>query len=523
MFTNRLARLAVPTAIALSTAGLVGTTTTSAAAVGCASSVAGDINGDGHADAAVGEPGDAVFAGAVHIFYGTVDGLVADPSGTALNDQLFTQATPGVPGASESGDAFGGTTTLADVNGDGCADLAVGVFGENDGRGSIVVLYGSPGGITTTGAQAFSENGLFGAGRGKIGEQFGAAFASGDFNDDAIADLAVSAPGEEVTTGGANQGGVAVLYGAAGGLNSGAAPAFITQASAGVPGAPEDTDRFAESLAAGDFGGDGVDDLAVGVPGENEFKGIVQVLPGQAGTGLGVTAGMTVSQDTPGVPGVAEVDDQFGFTVAAGDATGDGRADLAVAAVGENNVRGAVSFLPGSASGLTGTNSQIWSQDSTGVEGIAGDGDAFGFALVMAPLDNGPLADLAIGVPFDTIGSTSNAGGVNVLLGTGTGLSAVGAGQRFTQNTQGIAGTAEPEDGFGFSLTAAPIQTTGQDSLVIGAPFESLGSSQETGIVHQLATFEFGPNPLGSVSLYLDATGVKGTSEDSSLFALAVG
>jgi hypothetical protein len=523
MFTKSLTRLAVPAAVVLSTAGLVGMNATTAAAVGCPSSVARDINGDGHADVAVGEPGDHAFAGAIHIFYGTINGLVADASGTALNDQLFTQATLGVPGASESGDAFGSTTTLADLNGDGCADLAVGVIGENDGRGSIVVLYGSPGGLTTTGAQVFSENALFGADQGQIGEQFGEAIASGDFNDDSIADLAVGAPGEEFTTGGVNQGGVAVIYGAAGGLSSGAAPSFITQASPGVPGVPEDTDRFGEALAVGDFGGDGVDDLAAGVPGENEAAGIVQVLPGQAGTGLGVTAGMTVSQDTPGVPGAAEVDDQFGFSVAAGDATGDGRADLAVGVVGENDVRGAVSFLRGSATGLTGTNSQIWSQDSAGVVGIARAGDAFGFALVMAPLDNGPLADLAIGVPFDNVVSTPNAGGVNFLLGTGSGLSAAGAGQRFTQNTSGIAGTAETDDGFGLSLTAAPIQTTGEDSLVIGAPFESLGSSTETGMLHQLATFEFGPNPFGSVSLNLDVPGVKGASEDTSLFALALG
>ena len=58
--------------------------------------VAGDINADGHADAAVGEPFDADQAGAVHVFYGTVGGLVADASGTARDDQRFTQDTRGV-------------------------------------------------------------------------------------------------------------------------------------------------------------------------------------------------------------------------------------------------------------------------------------------------------------------------------------------------------------------------------------------------------------------------------------------
>lgn len=59
--------------------------------------VAGDINADGHADVAVGEPFDSDMACAVHVFYGTAGGLVANTSGTARDDQLFTQDTPGFP------------------------------------------------------------------------------------------------------------------------------------------------------------------------------------------------------------------------------------------------------------------------------------------------------------------------------------------------------------------------------------------------------------------------------------------
>ncbi|HEX5878557.1 MAG TPA: FG-GAP repeat protein, partial [Actinomycetota bacterium] len=83
--------------------------------------MAGDINADGHADVAVGEPFDADLAGAVHVFYGTVGGLVADASGTARDDQLFTQDTPGVPGVGEVGDAFGESTVTADFDADGRA------------------------------------------------------------------------------------------------------------------------------------------------------------------------------------------------------------------------------------------------------------------------------------------------------------------------------------------------------------------------------------------------------------------
>jgi hypothetical protein len=518
MFATRLHRIAAPTVIAVAVLGLLGLSAPAASAAPCAATVPGDINGDGQADQAIGEPGDAVFTGAVHVLYGTGNGLVVNASGTALDDQLFTQATPGVPGTGEEGDVFGTSTLLADVNGDNCADLVVGALGDN----SFTVLYGSPSGVTTIGAQAFDQDGLFGSGTKRSPEAFGTPIVSGDFNADGTADVAVGATGDVVGTGW-EQGSVAVIYGAAGGLNTGATAAIlITQESSGVPGTSENGDLFGDALAAGDFDGNGVSDLAVGVPGENNGSGIVQVLPGKAGSGLGALAATTYSQDTAGVPGVAENDDRFGFAVAAGDATGDGRADLAVGAIGENASRGAVSFLRGSASGLTGTGSQIWSQDSAGVGGVAGAEDQFGFSLVMAPLDNGPLADLAIGVPGDAIGSTPKAGSVNWLLGTSGGLTAKGAGQRFTQNTDGIAGTAETNDAFGFTVSAAPIVTTGEYNLVIAAPFEKLGSTRGAGMVHQMATFEFGPSPVDSRSFTLDSAGVKGTKETSSLFGHAL-
>jgi hypothetical protein len=110
------------------------------AAPRCTSGVPGDVNGDGYAEVAIGEPGNAGARGAVHVFYGQRSGLVFNASGTARDDQYFSQATAGVPGAAEAGDKFGTDTVLADFNDDGCADLAVGSPGENATTGLVHVF-----------------------------------------------------------------------------------------------------------------------------------------------------------------------------------------------------------------------------------------------------------------------------------------------------------------------------------------------------------------------------------------------
>jgi hypothetical protein len=63
------------------------------------------------------------------------------------------------------------------------------------------------------------------------------------------------------------------------------------------------------------------------------------------------------------------------------DFNGDGAADLAIGARGENNFAGAVHVLYGSAGRLTAAGSQRWSQDSPGIADVAEDFDSFGESL----------------------------------------------------------------------------------------------------------------------------------------------
>ncbi|MCD7443848.1 VCBS repeat-containing protein [Streptomyces lincolnensis] len=120
---------------------------------------AGDINGDGYDDVAVGAPGEELGhddgAGMVTVLYGGRDGL------TGKGAQGFTQDTKGVPGAVEASDNFGGSVGLLDVNRNGYADLAAAAPRENmeegasTGEGAVWSLRGRPTGIVTDAAFTF--------------------------------------------------------------------------------------------------------------------------------------------------------------------------------------------------------------------------------------------------------------------------------------------------------------------------------------------------------------------------------
>ena len=97
----------------------------------------------------------------------------------------------------------------------------------------------------------------------EIGDGFGSSLAIGDFDADGYGDLAVGVPQERTDTG-AWVGAVSVIHGSSGGLTADGNQFWELDAGDGVPGNGEDDDDFGAALAAGDFDGDGADDLAIG-------------------------------------------------------------------------------------------------------------------------------------------------------------------------------------------------------------------------------------------------------------------
>ncbi|WP_028799252.1 FG-GAP-like repeat-containing protein [Streptomyces sp. 142MFCol3.1] len=362
---------------------------------------AGDFDGDGYTDLAVGTPGENVGdapQGAVTFLWGSSSGL----TGTAGSLPLGT-------GFYESGQ----TLAAGDLDGDGIIDLVIGeskntVFftqggvsrkGVPDGMGGITTpVTNASGGVASLATGDVNGDGISdlvvgGNVRAETQETFtnslylfaksaqditywgdvanGTQTSVADLDGDGYGDIVTGNPLEPsswMTTDYA--GGVTIRYGCASGVDTGRAARSITQNTSGIPGASEEWDSFGASVSVGDINADGHPDLAIGAPqetiGDDGYTGSVTVVYGTANGPTG-TGSRAYSQDTAGVPGTAEADDRFGDAVRLSDTNADGKADLAIGATGENDSDGALWSLRGASSGITTTGGVSFGPATLGI------------------------------------------------------------------------------------------------------------------------------------------------------------
>lgn len=286
-------------------------------------------------------------------------------------------------------------------------------------------------------------------------------------------------------------GSVNVLYGSKSGL-TGKSDQVWHQDVSGIDGRANAEDYFGTNLTAGDFNGDGRDDLAVGLPteyvGSSINAGFVNVIYGGA-NGLTAVGDQMWHQDSAGVPNTAEANDKFGFELAAGDFNGDGYEDLVASAPEEDsNAGGVVTIIYGSKNKLTDAGSTELSPAILGYMSYVG--AYFGASLAVGDFNGDGKDDLAIGAGSEKLGNILYVGAAYVVYGGSDGLEVAGR-QKWNQDSVGIPDATEEYDSFGGSLATGDYNGDGYVDLAIGVPGESFTGAQQAGAVQVLYGFFF--------------------------------
>jgi hypothetical protein len=260
----------------------------------------------------------------------------------------------------------------------------------------------------------------------------------------------------------------------------------LGESTAEILGHDDHVEKFGAAAVAGDFDCDGIDDVAVGAPLEAPTGTTVNT--GAVYLFKGTTFGLVPWDrlDPKALNPDVKDNDRFGFSLAAADFNGDHCVDLVVGAP-LTDVHGAVDagavYLYLGAPQGPGHDPLHKSTEMTQATGGAGqpnEGDHFGWALAVGRLDDDSRPDLAVGIPGEAIGSSSDRlGWVNTF-----------AWSQINQGFLAHKGLGRPastsprhNDRFGFSLAIGDLDDSGVDELVVGAP----GWSDTTGDV-----FEFG-------------------------------
>jgi len=259
-------------------------------------SPAGDLNGDGFDDIAVGSTPwpTSTLPGKVDIYYGSTSGLSLTPDLTITGSQAGAQ--------------FGSVMSAGDVNADGFDDLLVGAAAFDNGNsneGKVFLYYGSSSGLNASEGWSFEGN----SDDAKLGSLNIKPY--GDINRDGYSDILISSLGYQ-----SGIGRTYAFYGSSDGL--GTTPSWVvTGDQAGS--------SFGVASVLGDVNNDGYLDVGIGA----QLYDNGQTNEGRAFVYYGSSSGLSHEPDWIVEGNISGLN--MGFQIApAGDVNNDGFSDFAV-------------------------------------------------------------------------------------------------------------------------------------------------------------------------------------------------